>query len=155
MSMIKSSSGFTLIELIMVIVILGILTTVAVPFVGDYLTSTKDNVTRNKLMILKQSLLGDPGARTAGTSTDKGYVGDVGYPPVQLEDLVTKPAADPSWNRYLGTGWNGPYISDDGSGSYLSDAWGNAFDYDAGGRTITSYGPDGASGGGDDIVVSF
>ena len=151
----SNQAGFSLIELVMVIVILGILAVVAVPRVGDIFSVSRDNVTRSSMLTLKQALLGDPNARTGGVATDKGYVGDVGHPPVQLADLVTKPAADAAWSRSLGTGWNGPYISDDGSGSYLNDAWGNAFIYDASGRTITSYGSDEAAGGGDDIVIEF
>ena len=151
----KYEKGFSIIELVIVIVIIGVLAAVAIPKVGDYLGRTKENVTRSKMLTIKQALIGDPSARAGGVSTDKGYVGDVGYPPVQLPDLITKPAADPAWSRYLGTGWNGPYLNDDGSGSYLNDAWGNPLSYDAGNRTLTSYGPDQASGGGDDIVVTF
>ena len=151
----SNQAGFSLIELVMVIVILGILSVVAVPKVGEIFFAARDSTTRNKMLTLKQALLGDPNARTGGIATDKGYIGDVGYPPVQLPDLITKPAADAAWSRSLGTGWNGPYMNDDGSGSYLEDAWGNAFVYDASGRTITSNGPDEAVGGGDDIVIEF
>ena len=150
-----NQTGFTVIEIVMVIVILGVLAAVAIPKVGNYLTSTRENVTRSKMLVIKQAMIGDPSARTGGVSTDKGYIGEVGYPPVQLPDLLTKPAADPAWNRYLGTGWNGPYLNDDGSGSYLEDAWGNPLIYDASGRTLTSYGANGAAGGGDDIVMTF
>lgn len=151
----EDNKGFTLIELVMAIVILGILAAVAVPRVGSIIDNSRINTTKSNMGTLKQALLGDPDARTHGVATDKGYIGDVGYAPIQLQDLVVKPAADPAWNRFLGTGWNGPYIIDDGTGNYLKDAWGNALVYDRVGKKIISSGPDGVQGTGDDITLLF
>jgi len=58
--------GFTLIELVMIIVVLGILAAVAVPKFSDMANSSKINATKQELSTLKQAIVGNPGASWAG-----------------------------------------------------------------------------------------
>lgn len=145
--------GFTLIEIVMVIILLGIVAVVAIPRFMDFSGAAKVNVTRQKMEVLRKGVVGDPSAVAAGTYSSRGYRGDVGSMPSVLGLLTSNTVA---WNRYTKTGYNGPYI-DVSSGDPFNDAWGNAFVYDSGATppTITSYGPNGTSGGGDDIVVEL
>lgn len=147
--------GFTLLELVMIIVLLGILAAVAIPRYQDIGTDAKQAVTTHRLEELRKAIVGNPDAVGSGTYSARGFRGDVGSFPAALTDLVNQ-GSYPAWNRYTKTGWNGPYVSSSGD-EYLLDAWGNNFVYDAGGNppTITSYGANGVSGGGDDIVVEL
>ncbi len=138
----KETSGFTLMEIVIVIVIIGILAVVAVPKLAGFLTSSKIESTSGEMMTLKDAMV-----------SEMGYVVDVGSSPPNLQALVTRPAGVAAYDRYAEVGWNGPYINDDGSESYLFDAWDNAYVLTA--TTITSYGPNGVSGGGDDIILNY
>ena len=142
------SDGFTLIELVIVIVILGIVAAVAIPRFGDFTESAKIEATHEEMGRLKKAIIGDPSVVAGGKFVSKGYEGDVGSPPSALVELVAKPGSVDIYNKFSGLGWNGPYIDSSG-GKYLTDAWGVAYSYDATARTIIS------SGGASPITLSF
>lgn len=119
--------GFTLIELVIVIVLLSILSAVAIPRVWDLINPSKGNVTKHRLEELRKAIVGNPDAVAGGTYSARGFRGDVGSFPSALNDLVSQ-GGYASWNRYTKTGWNGPYVDSSG-GQYLIDAWGTAFTY--------------------------
>lgn len=150
--------GFTLIELIMVIVIIGILSAFAAPKIMDTIKESKIQATKSELQTLKDAIMGDPESTVGGQMADKGYFGDVGSMPPQsdgLDALVTQPSGVSNWDPFDQTGWNGPYINTEGSNDWKEDAWGNTYVYSENDETITSYGPNGQSGGGDDITINL
>jgi prepilin-type N-terminal cleavage/methylation domain-containing protein len=147
----KSSDcrGFTLIELVIIIVILGIIAAVAVPRFSDFINSSKINATKQEMTALKKALVGNPEVVAGGEYIDRGFEGDVGFLPSQLVDLVVKPDSVSTYDRLTRLGWNGPYIDSSG-GNYTLDAWGNSYIYQPGNRCLISSG-----GGSDSIIVSF
>jgi len=147
----RHPAGFTLIELVILIVTLGIIAAVAIPKFADVSEGAKVNSTREELNRLKRAIVGDPSVVAGGEYVDRGFEGDVGFVPSTLSDLVVKPDSVASYDRLTRLGWNGPYI-DAGNNEYLTDAWGNAYSYDPGGRRIIS---PGAGGAGDSIIVTF
>lgn len=160
----KSSEGFTLLELIILLILVGLLAAVAVPKYLDLSQQSQINATQKKMQELKIAILGNPDAIAAGRYTRPGYWGDVGQLPSALADLITKPGGVSSFDKFTRRGWNGPYLdTQQTAGSYvaLQDAWGTAFSYSTPsgvtGRRfiITSFGPDKASGGGDDITMDI
>ncbi len=140
--------GFTLIELAIIIVVLGILATFVAANYGDFIKQSKVNATKSELQELKRAIIGNPRITGGGKYTDIGYEGHLGAPPSKLNDLVTKPSGVPDYNKISGLGWNGPYI-DGSNDEYLTDAWGKNYVYDPQARTIKSV------GSGEDITVSF
>lgn len=125
--------GFTLVELLLVLTILGILAALVVPkMVGR---SEQARLTAAKTDIA-----------TFGTALDAFEV-DNGYYPkgrAGLADLVTQPRD--------GANWHGPYVKE-----IPKDPWGNDYIYESPGRhhaksyDLFSAGPDARPGSEDDI----
>ena len=124
-------NGFTLVELLVVLAILGLLVALAAPRVMKYLGSARSDTAR--IQIEKLSGILDL------------YRLDVGrYPTDQegLRALVEKPAQVDSWN--------GPYLKNRES---LTDPWGAPYTYRSPGQhgefDLYSLGADGKEGGED------
>lgn len=136
----KSTSGITLIDVILTIIIAGILATVALRSVVKLVDTAKTEETKQELEELEFAIIGNPSLYNDDTRADFGYVGDVGALPGNLDALFTNPGGYASWN--------GPYVKrrlEQDATDYKVDAWGTNYAF-SGGVTITS------SGSGSDIV---
>lgn len=96
--------GFSFIELIVAIAIIGILAVVAVPAVMRWLERAKETRTETTLNALKTSI--------------NAFQIDAGKFPTSLSDLVRKPADAKRWR--------GPYLEQT---DLPEDGWGNPFIY--------------------------
>ncbi len=130
----STSQAFTLIELLLVLVILGILAAIVVPkFAGR---TEQARITAAVTQIAAFSTALD------AFEVDNGY-----YPKGKngLQDLVEQPRDAQNWH--------GPYLKD-----IPKDPWNNEYIYECPGRhTASSYdlmsmGPDGRAGGDDDMT---
>ena len=152
----KHISAFTLIEVLMVILLLGIVSTLSIDRLTGTITESQFEETLQEMRMIRNALVGDPTIMTGGVRSSFGYLGDLGGIPTAgqgLSALVTNPSL-PAWATNatvrFGYGWNGPYINNVDSGNDITkDAWGNAYVYSpaANPPTIVSYGSDGAVGG--------
>ncbi len=122
-------AGFTLIEMLVVLVIIGLVMGLVGPRVLNYLSDARTKAARLQIEALSNSL-------------DLFYL-DVGrYPTSQegLGALVRRPAGADTWN--------GPYVK---GGTVPSDPWRNVYVYVApgahGAYDLMSYGSDGREGG--------
>ena len=123
----RRDAGFTLIEILLVVVIIGILAAIAVPRLGGRVGQSQIAAAR-------------AGVGAIGTAIDL-YETDNGKLPESLQNLVTK-GSEPNWN--------GPYIR---KVEGLKDPWGTEFQYVKQGNvyTVASAGPDLSLGSADDI----
>lgn len=129
--------GFTLMEMLVVLVVIGLIAAVAIPQVMGLLESAKHKAAKIQLETLTQSL--------------NFYQLDMdGYPTTEqgLAALWTSPADAPAWN--------GPYVRQE---RQLLDPWGKPFVYRSPGTgrpyELVTLGADGVEGGtGDDADLS-
>ncbi|MDW3715808.1 MULTISPECIES: type II secretion system major pseudopilin GspG [unclassified Pseudomonas] len=129
----RTQAGFTLIEIMVVVVILGILAALVVPQVMNRPDQAKVTVAKGDI-------------KAIGASLDMYKLDNFAYPSTQqgLEALVKKPSGNPqpkNWNK-------------DGYLKRLPvDAWGNPYQYlspgTKGAYDLYSFGADGKEGGTD------
>jgi general secretion pathway protein G len=128
-ALLRGSPGFTLIEMLVVLVIIGLIMGLVGPQVLNYLTDARSKAARLQI-------------EAFGSALDLYYL-DVGrYPPASegLTALVRRPQGTEVWN--------GPYLK---GGNVPLDPWGRAYVYRAPGDRapyeIVSLGADGHEGG--------
>ncbi len=138
----RPTKGFTLIELVLVVVIMGILATVALKSLSTSVEQARLDATCEEMESLARAIVGDERLVSGGLRTDFGYVGDVGSLPPTLDALVTNPGYST---------WNGPYIRanfNENTEDYKRDAWNELYTFN-GGITISS------NGGGNIVTKQF
>ena len=150
-------------ELIVVIALIGILTSVGVNIVIRTLEAQKADATLSEMKALKRAITGDASVVSSGRRSEFGYFGDMGQMPVTLLNLLVK-GSQPSLtnnSKYgITFGWGGPYLSkgfEDDPNTAFEDSWGNSYIFsstktvNAAADTIvgmiSSLGADGATGG--------
>lgn len=122
-------SGFTFVEILLVVVIIGILASMVLPrFVG-------------RSEEARQAAASADINASIATALDMFEL-DNGQYPEKLDDLITKPG--------YATNWNGPYLK-----KKPVDPWKRPYVYkpttDKKDYELMSYGRDGVAGGGDDV----
>lgn len=133
----KNKSGFTLVELMLVVVIISILAAMVVPRLMGRSDQAREAAARADIEANLASAL-------------DLYEVDTGtYPKTEegLDALMTAPS-----NPKISKRWKGPYIK-----KKPLDPWGNPYVYKfpdthGSGYDLYSYGKDGNEGGGDDIT---
>jgi len=133
----RATAGFTLMEMLIVLVVIGLIAAVAIPQLMRMLGGAKHRAAQIQI-------------ETVAHAVDY-YQMDVGTYPTQAEGLQVLWTAPPNVQ-----GWNGPYVRRE---KQLVDPWGKPFLYSLPGKTnpyvITSLGADGKAGGtGDDADIT-
>ena len=127
-----TAAGFTLIEILVVMAIIGMLAVMVAPNIFNQQAGAQRDAALSQISALEAAL--------------DTYRLDVGQYPDSLEGLVENDSGRAAWN--------GPYLRRE----VPLDPWGNVYVYDSDGRgfTLVSYGPDGERGGeGDDADIGL
>jgi len=132
LSSITRQAGFTLLEMLVVMVIIGLLAGLVGPRLFGKVDTSKVETARTQIKMLKGAL--------GIMQLDMGVMPP---PEAGLKWLVEAPAAEPGRSR-----WKGPYVD----GALPPDPWGNPYVYSVPGPAgqpfgILSYGADGREGG--------
>jgi general secretion pathway protein G len=171
----RSTTGFTVLEMIIVIAVIAILAAMITPLAVNQINQKRFDAARDELAEIKKAIVGSSDLVSGGTRNSYGFAGDLGLVPLRapngngLLELLSQGAL-PSWQQSSGVwwGWRGPYLSD------VRDPWGRDYDYAdywSGGAPagsyllarVWSYGPDGVndsgvtgtSPSGDDLYIDI
>ena len=127
--------AFTLMELLVVLLIIGILSTVALRTIDATRDRSLFDQTTKEMAQLVQAMIGNPDLTYDGRRVDFGFYGDMGRLPQDLKELVHNETSSPYWH--------GPYIRPTMGGdtaSFRYDGWGNEYAYNQGTGTISTVG---------------
>lgn len=158
--MIKKESGFTLMEIMVVIIVIAVLASVAGPMIGSITDQGRASATKSKISALKSAML--------AYQSDTGRLPFVGKPDnagcvvaycdasVLGDSLLNNVLVNEVLGNITGGGlnfgisnytkkWKGPYMDADPI-DFMYDSWGNRMKYIAFGTNIFlwSSGPDSA-----------
>src|SRR5438093_849087 len=100
-------SGFTMVEVLMTISLVGILAAVATTQFIDYRNDAKIAVTNKKLNELREALVGNPEIIANGQYVKPGIAIDLGSVPSSLGALASQGSYS-SFDLYEKRGWRGP-----------------------------------------------
>ena len=116
----RGQKGFTLVEIMIVLVILGLLIAVALPKVSQVLSTGKVNATRTSMSSLAKAIK----SFNADTSVWPGNISDLIVPIAAAKPCYnTKTLAAATYTAVQVKNWKGPYM--DGTTNEISvDAWG-------------------------------
>lgn len=145
-------SGFTLMEIMVVIIVISVLASVGGPMVNTITEQGKTSATKAKLDNLRKAILayqGDVGRLPhTGKAKCSSYIDAYNADAIlNNEDadknvLITDDVFDFNVKRYKRK-WNGPYM-DSEPYDFMQDSWGNRIQYVAEGKSVYlwSYGSD-------------
>lgn len=151
----RKNAGFTLLELVVVVAVMGLISSMAMDVYTDNSNQKRFETTKERLAEIKFATIGDPMMRVGSQAVLSGFFNDMGRLPRNLKELITPKSGDfclhdtdysvnvtavtPSacaaitvgswsWTTDDSTNWNGPYLHNIQSVSnnqVFGDVWGS------------------------------
>jgi len=148
----RKNAGFTLLELVVVVAVMGLISTMAMEVYTDHSNQKRFEATKERLAEIKFAIIGDPMMRVGSQAVLSGFFNDMGRLPRNLKELITPyslgfclhdtdyivdtSATDAAtcaallvgswtWTADDSANWNGPYLTSQSGGAVFTDAWGN------------------------------
>ncbi|NRA56275.1 MAG: prepilin-type N-terminal cleavage/methylation domain-containing protein [Gammaproteobacteria bacterium] len=140
----KKYSGFTLLELVVVVAVMGMISTMAMEVYTNNSNQQRYDLTKQRLAEIKFAIIGDPMMRVGSQAVLSGFFNDMKRLPYTLSELIYQcrtnlnvgiPANKDNCDLALGEiweeKWDGPYLNNiqsNGNDLVFRDAWGNNSD---------------------------
>jgi len=146
----NKTQGFTLVELLVVMLVLVALSSITLDFTKDFAFQGRYEVTKDRYDKIKRAIIGRPDVLINGQPDISGFVADVGRLPNNLHELLEERFCSQRWKFVLGSkvyyetqaqcttdglgwsspisGWNGPYLTVKNAPLHdnaFPDGWGN------------------------------
>lgn len=146
LSQLVCAKGFSLLELLLVLFIMGLMTATTMLMTGGVEDQVKYDETKRRMELIKRAIVGDTTRTVNGGPEISGFVADMGRLPTNIQELIDLGGL--SWDvqnislsgatvsGVLGTdvvigqlwgGWRGPYLEviPESTGRTFRDGWGN------------------------------
>lgn len=139
----RKNTGFTLLELVVVVAVMGLISSMAMDVYTDNSNQKRFEATKERLAEIKFAIIGDPMMRMGNQRVLNGFFHDTQSLPNTISELIY-PCIEPSskkgvtatdkstctagGNNWVHDNWNGPYLTNiqsDGNELVFRDAWGN------------------------------
>jgi len=120
----QKNAGFTLLELVVVVAVMGLISTMAMDVYTDNTNQTRYDLTKKRVEEIRYAIIGDDSRTLNGQPTISGYIADTGKVPSEIRQLILKEycESDPlyftkancenageTWVNQ--SNWKGPYLS--------------------------------------------
>ena len=139
----QKNAGFTLLELVVVVAVMGLISTMALDVYTDNSNQKRFELTKQRLAEIKFAIIGDPQMRVGSQAVLSGYYYDMNRLPVTLSELVyqcrtssnvgiespDKSTCEATSGNVWEDNWNGPYLinlQSDSGNLVFRDGWGNS-----------------------------
>jgi prepilin-type N-terminal cleavage/methylation domain-containing protein len=139
----RKNAGFTLLELVVVVAVMGLISSMAMDVYTDNSNQKRFEATKERLAEIKFAIIGDPMMRVGSQAVLSGYYNDMNRLPITLSELIyrcrttttnigiyaaDKAECETTTDNFWETNWNGPYLTNIQSSEselVFRDAWGN------------------------------
>jgi prepilin-type N-terminal cleavage/methylation domain-containing protein len=122
----RKNAGFTLLELVVVVAVMGLISSMAMDLYTDNTNQTRYDLTKKRVEEIRYAIIGDDSRTLNGQPTISGYIADTGKVPTEIRQLILKEycIGDPlyftknhcesggeTWkNQETEINWKGPYL---------------------------------------------
>lgn len=145
----RKNAGFTLLELVVVVAVMGLISTMAMDVYTDHSNQKRFEVTKKRLAEIKFAIIGDPMMRVGSQVVLSGFYNDMKRQPKSIDELISdtstsggeycensngdeastysdkstcEAVTDHHWVE-----WQGPYLHNLQSSMVFKDGWGREF----------------------------